>query len=72
MKVRARLGPELTVRPKGMHHATFTRLNLEYLEAYNEHIVLYNERFRKLRERLSERNVRLIRRMEGERLDYSP
>jgi hypothetical protein len=33
---------------------------------------IYNERFRKLRDRLSERNVRLIKQMERERLDYTP
>jgi hypothetical protein len=69
LKARARLGHDPTIRPKGMHRATFERLRREFLNAYNEHVVLYNKRFAKLRERLSERNFRLIKRMEQERIE---
>ncbi len=73
LKARARLGPgDPATRPKGMHRATFARLRREYLEARQEHVALYNERFAKLMERPSERNFRLIRQMERERIEHTP
>ena len=72
MKNTMRLGADLETRPKGMHRTTFARLSSESLEAYQEHVVLYNERVAKLMERPSERNLRLIRQMERQRLEPPP
>lgn len=71
LKIRMRLGTDLATRPKGMHRTTFARLSREYLKAYQEHVTLYNERFAKLMERPSERNFRLIRQMEWERIEHN-
>jgi hypothetical protein len=70
LKIRARLGVDLATRPKGMHRTTFARLSREYLEAYQEHVTLYNQRLAKLLERPSERSFRLIRQMELEKLEH--
>jgi len=55
-----------------MHRVTFARLSREYLEAYQEHVILYNERFGMLTKRPSERNLRLVRKMEQERIEHDP
>ncbi|MDP9484967.1 MAG: hypothetical protein M3Q49_04085 [Actinomycetota bacterium] len=44
-KARSKLGPDSTVRPKGMHHRTVVRLCHEYLEAYREHVALFNAKW---------------------------
>jgi hypothetical protein len=55
-----------------MHQTTFARLSREYQEAHLEDVTLYNERFARLMEQPSKRNIRLIMQMERERLEHHP
>lgn len=54
-RARRRLGPDDAPRPKGMHHTTFVRIRSEYLKAYEEFAVLYQERRAKLSDQLARR-----------------
>jgi hypothetical protein len=69
-KARSKLGADSAPRPKGMHHRTFVRLGREYVEAYKEHVVLYNAWAAQLSERLSKRHSSLMEEMEQERVEY--
>jgi hypothetical protein len=65
-KARSKLGPDSAPRPKGMHHRTFVKRGHEYLEAYKEHVALYNAWAAPLSVMLSERNSQLFEQMERE------